>query len=77
MPTPRFNSRTTSGDLTRDLKVLSRDFAVKITYDFDAKRRPQNQSNLLQVRRTIIKGHNIKKKQQQQQQQQNKQTYKQ
>ena len=31
--------------LTRDLKVLSSDFAVKITSDFDAKRRNQNQSN--------------------------------
>ena len=54
-------SGTKIDDLTRDLTVLSRDFAVKITSDFHAKRRPQNQSNLLQIRRIseqVIKGHN-------------------
>ncbi len=42
-------SRTTTDDLTRDLTVLSFDFAVKITSDFHAKRRPQYQCNLLQI----------------------------
>ncbi len=46
-------SRTATDDLTRDFTVLSRNLAVKITSDFHAKRRPQNQSNLLQIRRYL------------------------
>ncbi len=45
----KIRSGTATDDLTRDLTVLSRDFAVKITFDFHAKRRPQNQSNLLEI----------------------------
>ncbi len=64
----RFSSQTAcslteTDDLTRDLTVLSLDFAVKIMSDFHAKRSPQNQSNLLQVRlisEQVIKGHNKK-----------------
>ena len=41
---------TATDDFTRDLTVLSRNFAVKITTDFRANRRPQNQFNLLQIR---------------------------
>ena len=48
---PLYTSRKATGDLTRDLTVLSLVFALKITFDFHAKRRPQNQSNLLQIRR--------------------------
>ena len=54
-------SRTATDDLTRNLTVLSRNVAVKITSDFHAKRRPQNKFNLLQIRRIyeqVIKGHN-------------------
>ena len=53
-----------SGPLTRDLTVLSRNFAVKIKPDFRGKRQPQNQPNLLQIRRIseqlIINEHNKK-----------------
>ena len=39
------------GTWPSDLKVLSRDFAVKIKPEFRGKRRPQNQPNLRQIRR--------------------------
>ncbi len=49
--------RKATGDLTHDLMVLSRDFAVIITSGFHGKRRPQNQ---LQIRRTCISDQAIK-----------------
>ena len=57
------NSPTADDNLTRDLTVLWRSLAVKITSDFHAKPQPQNLSNLLQIRRIseqVIKGHNKK-----------------
>ena len=39
------------GTWPADLKLLSRDFAVKIKPDFREKRQPENQPNLLQIRR--------------------------
>ncbi len=59
-------SRPATADLTRDLTVLARNLAVKIivTSDFHAKRQPQNQSNLLQIRGISehqITGLNVKK----------------
>ena len=36
------------------LQYLSRNLAFKITSDFHAKRQPQNQSNLLQIRRISL-----------------------
>ena len=39
------HSCTASGYLTRDLTVLSRDFAVTTKSDFKANRRPQNKFN--------------------------------
>ncbi len=58
------SSSPAAGDnWTRDLTVLWRSLAVKITSDFYAKRLPQNQPNLPQTRRIseqVIKGHNKK-----------------
>ncbi len=54
-------SSQSNGKWQFDPEVLPHDFAVKITSDFDAKRRPQNRSNLLQIRR--ISDQVIKRKQ--------------
>ena len=54
-------SREVSGDLTCNLTVFSRDFAVKTRFDFRAKRRPVSRPNFQQIRRIseqLIKGHN-------------------
>ena len=53
-PNVREQPKSDTGDLTRDLTVLSRDFAVKKS-DLRASRRPQNQSNLLQISEQVIK----------------------
>ena len=53
-------SGTAGGYLTRDLTVLSCEFAIKIKPDFRGKQRPQNQPNLLQIRcisEQLIKEH--------------------
>ncbi len=54
-------SPTAEDDWTRDLTVLWRNLAVKITSDFHAKGRRPNQSNFLQIRgisEQVVKGHN-------------------
>ena len=58
-----WRSGTACGHLTRDITVLSHDFAFKTKSDLTANRRPQNKSNELQIRRIseqVITGHNTK-----------------